>query len=594
MFDKVKRLFSLSIQTYRIYGFAFLMKEVYRYLRYGPLTHGKSVRKEYTIQEIDQIKAKLVFQPKISLITPVYNVSPNFLDECIKSVINQHYINWELCLYDDCSTRPETIECLKRWEGRDERIKIEFGVKNLHIALASNEAIAKATGSHIGFLDHDDELSPMALLRVAEALNQNPEADLIYSDEDLISPEGNYFNPHHKSDFNLSLLLSHNYITHFVVVSRRIGEQVKWLREGYEGAQDHDLILRIVEKTQQIVHLPEVLYHWRQTEASTSLNYAEKAYADKAARKALLDYASRNGIEAEIANGPGLGVYRFKRKIVTNKKVSIIIPFCDHAEFLKDCIEGIIHKTRYENLEVLLISNNSKEEKTFQYLKKITQADKRIKVLEYNKPFNFSALNNWAVSQAEGEYILMLNNDIKAINQGWLEAMLEHIQLKNVGVVGAKLLYADNTIQHAGVIIGILGVAGHSHRFFPDNSIGYYYRPVTIQNLSAVTGACLMTKKDLWEKIGGLDEEHLKIAFNDIDYCLNVRKLGFDVVYTPYARLYHYESKSRGLEDTPEKKRRFADETAHMIKKWETNRVPDPYYNINLSLNSENFQINYQ
>jgi len=543
------------------------------------------------LNELKQEINRFSYQPTFSIIIPVYNVKPKWLNECIESVIKQVYPNWELCIYDDASTNNETINCLKKWEGKDGRIKVSFGKTNKHISLASNEAIKMADGEFIALLDNDDELSANALFEVVKVLNDNPEIDFIYSDEDFITPEGRYFQPHFKTDFNLSLLLSHNYITHFAVIRRKLGDEINWFRKGYEGAQDHDLFLRITERTRKIYHIPKILYHWRQSETSTSLNYNEKSYADKAARKALTDYATRNNIEMELLDGPGLGVYRFKRKIITKEKVSIIVPFKDQVDFLKDCIAGIIEKGGYPNWELLLISNNSENKETFTYLEKIKNSDHRIKVLEHNVPFNFSAINNWAIEQCEGKYILLLNNDIKAISDGWLNAMVEHIQLENVGIVGAKLLYSDDTIQHAGVIIGIQDVAGHSHKFYPDHSVGYFYRPVVIQELSAVTGACLLTKKELWNKVGGLNEINLKIAFNDIDYCLNVRSLGFDIVYTPYAKLYHYESKSRGLEDTPEKQKRFYSEVKFMIDKWETNRIPDPFYNVNLTLKSEDFKL---
>ncbi|HPR33064.1 MAG TPA: glycosyltransferase family 2 protein, partial [Prolixibacteraceae bacterium] len=560
---EIKRLWRLTFLTYKLFGFRFLLKEIKRYLLYGPLEvvptytdypdDSEYCTREYSPEEISSLMQSFHIQPKITIITPVYNVDPEFLDACIDSVKKQHYTKWELCLYDDCSTRKETRECLKKWIKRDKRIKIQLGEVNRHISHASNEAIKMAGGDFIGLLDNDDELSPDALLEVVKTINEIPDIDFIYSDEDMISPEGSYFQPHYKTDFNRSLLLSHNYVTHFAVIRKGLGDSLGWFREGYEGAQDHDLFLRIIDKTNRIYHIPKILYHWRQSATSTSLNYREKFYADAAARKALSDYARRNGIIMELHEGPGLGVYRFKREIVTDKKVSIIVPFKDQVPFLKDCIESVTHKTRYHNWELLLVSNNSEEEETFRFLKKVEKNDKRIRVLEYNHPFNFSAINNWAVKQSTGSYILLLNNDIKAISDGWLEAMLEHIQQESVGIVGAKLLYSDNTIQHAGVIIGILGVAGHSHRFCPDASVGYYYRSSVIQELSAVTGACLLTKRDLWDQAGGLDETNLKIAFNDIDYCLKIRELGYDVVYTPYAKLYHYESKSRGAEDTPEK-----------------------------------------
>jgi GT2 family glycosyltransferase len=597
MLKEIKRLIHLSIRTLKIFGWSFLIKEIIRYLLHGPLNNidqpGNKIDyiKTYSSEQIKTLLDSFTLTPNISIITPVYNVAPFYLNECVQSVIDQYYTNWELCLYDDCSTKIETKNCLENWIGKDARIKVQFGATNKHISFASNTAIAMSSGDYIGLLDHDDRLAPEALLEVVSAINRHQAVELFYSDEDLINPEGEYCNPHFKPDFNLSLLLSHNYITHFTVIKKETGDRVGWFREGLEGAQDHDLLLRVVENTNQIFHIPRILYHWRQTETSTALNYNEKSYADNASRKALSDYALRNGIEAEIHNGPGFGAYRFKRKIATNKKVSIIIPFKDQPKLLKECVTSIVKKTSYANYEILLVSNNSSKSETKKYLDLVSRNNQKIKVLEYNLPFNFSAINNWAVKQASGEYILLLNNDIKVISNDWLESMIEHIQQENVGVVGAKLLYADNTIQHAGVIVGIAGIAGHSHRFFPDSTNGYYYRPSVIQNLSAVTGACLLTKKELWNRVEGLDETNFKIAFNDIDYCLKIRKLGYDIVYTPYSKLYHYESKSRGPEDTPEKRERFKYECNLLIEKWGTNNFEDPFYNINLTLDFENFNL---
>jgi len=595
---EIKRLIRLSYQTYRLFGLWILLKEMIRYIIHGPILidtnqqneYNLSNTVEYTEKQLSEILNELTLKPLISIITPVYNISPEYLNLCIESVISQHYKNWELCLYDDCSTNEETQKCLQEWGTKDPRIKVRFGERNKHISLASNEAIRMSTGEYVSFLDHDDELLPISLLEVAIAINNAPDVGCFYSDEDNISQNGEYFNPHFKSDFNRTLILAHNYITHFVTIKRELGDSLGWFREGYEGSQDHDLILRIMDKTHNIVHIPKILYHWRQSENSTSLNYLEKSYAGDATRKALADYAFRNGFNAEILDGPGLGVYRLKREITTNKLVSIIVPFKDQVDLLKDCVSSVLNNTTYHNFELLLISNNSEKAETHEYLKYLIKKDNRVRVLEHNVPFNFSEINNWAVEQANGDFILLLNNDMKVINSDWLEAMLEHAQQDNVGAVGAKLLYPDNTVQHAGVIIGIQGVAGHSHKYFHDKSVGYFYRVAVAQNISAVTGACLLTKKEIWKEVGGLDEENLKIAFNDIDLCLKIRKAGYEIIYTPYSRLYHYESKSRGAEDTPEKQERFIKECRTMLERWGTNQIPDPFYNVNLTLSSENFK----
>lgn len=596
---EIKRLIRLSYQTYRLFGIWFLLKEIIRYIIHGPILidtnqqneNNLSYTVEYSEKQITAILNELTIKPLISVITPVFNICPKYLNSCIESVISQHYKNWELCLYDDCSTNEETMVCLKKWAKKDKRIKVQFGEKNKHISLASNEAIKMSTGKYVSFLDHDDELLPISLLEVVIAINEAPDVGCFYSDEDNISQNGEYFNPHFKSDFNRTLLLAHNYITHFVTIKRELGDALGWFRKGYEGSQDHDLLLRLIDVTNNIVHIPKILYHWRQSESSTSHNYLEKSYASDATRRALSDYAIRNGFNAEILDGPGYGVYRFKQEVTTTKMVSIIIPFKDQVDLLKDCIKSVLNKTTYHNFELLLISNNSEKAETYEFLEFIKNKDNRIRVLEHNIPFNFSEINNWAVEQANGEFILLLNNDMKVINGDWLEAMLEHAQQDNVGAVGAKLLYTDNTVQHAGVIIGIQGVAGHSHKYFNDKSVGYFYRAAVAQNISAVTGACLLTKKEIWKKVGGLDEKNLRVAFNDIDFCLKIRKAGYEIIYTPYARLYHYESKSRGAEDTPEKQERFINECKTMIERWDTNKIPDPFYNVNLTLYSEDFSL---
>ena len=598
--NELSRILRLSKEVYYSRGLVFLLKEIVRYLRYGPIpiqtvNDYKAFFAKYCSidadTDYDKICSEFKHKPIISIIVPVYNIESSYLDKCVQSVLNQIYPNWELCMYDDASTCAATIECLKKWKNTDSRIHIEYGLHNQHISLASNHAISMATGEYIALLDNDDELAPTALYEVVKVLNEHTNIDFIYSDEDLISQDGEYCNPHFKSDLNIELLLCHNYITHFAVIRKSIGDSISWFRMGYEGAQDHDLFLRIVEQTANVYHITKILYHWRQLPSSTSLNYSGKSYADIASRKALRDYATRNAIDAEVEPGPGNGAYRFKRAIHTSGVVSIIIPFKDQINMLTACIQSILQKSGYEQFEILLISNNSSEKKTFEYLEHIQTVDPRIKVYEYNMPFNYSAINNWAVQQSKGEFILLLNNDIEAISANWLQSMIEHIQCDKVGAVGAKLIYKDRTIQHAGVIIGIGGIAGHSHRHFPADTNGYYYRPSATQHLSAVTGACMLTKRSVWDMVGGLDENLFKIAFNDIDYCLKVRKAGFDIVYTPYAELFHYESKSRGYEDTPEKIERFTRETKHLQDKWLTHLVDDPYYNPNLTREREDFSL---
>lgn len=535
---------------------------------------------------------KLKFQPSISIVVPVYNVKPEWLSACIQSVQAQLYPNWELCVYDDASTKKDTVECLKSWEGKDPRIKIGYGKQNLHICGATNSAIKLATGKYVGLLDNDDELTPDALFEVVKALNTNQEAGLVYSDEDKRDMDGRLTEPHFKPDFNLDLLLSINYISHFTVIRKDIGDRLGWMRMDFQGSQDYDLYLRVIEHTKQILHIPKVLYHWRKVPGSTAARYEDKKYVDKASLRALQEYLGRQQISGSVTRvNTRPPTFRVKREILKLELISIIIPFKDKVKLLQMCIPSILENTTYKNYEILLVSNNSRQPETFEYIRTLTKAHQNIRLLEHNLPFNFSEINNWAVKQAKGKYVLLMNNDIEVISPEWLSAMVEHIQRPEVGAVGAKLLYPDNRIQHAGVIVGLGGVAGHSHKYFPQENDGYFARVNAIQDLSACTAACLLVKKDLYAKVGGLDEKNLKIAFNDVDFCLKIRAAGQLIVYTPFASLYHHESISRGQEDTPEKQQRFQKEVLFMKDKYGEGILHDPYYNPNLSLDREDFSL---
>jgi len=547
----------------------------------------KKIRKE--IEEFS-------YMPKISIITPVYNVDPEWLEKCIESVTRQFYENWELCLYDDASTKKETLECLKKWENTNARIKISYGRENQHISGASNEAINLATGEFIALLDNDDELSSNALYEVVKLLNHHQEADFIYSDEDKIDVDGKRDEPFFKPDYSPDLLLSMNYITHLCVFRSSIINEIGGFRKGYEGSQDYDLILRFIEQTdaKNIFHISKILYHWRKIPQSTAGGANSKSYAYDVAKKTLADYLKRNSIEGEVLHTDFFGLYRIKRRINTEKKVSIIIPFKDQASILKKCIKSISNKTNYNNYEIILVNNQSLEGATLNYLKSLKNSS-FIKIINYDKPFNFSAINNYAVKMAQGDYILFLNNDIEVISQEWLSAMVEQIQRDEVGIVGAKLLYPDNTIQHAGVIMG-LGIASHAFKHLPAGRYGYFGLMNVIRNYSAVTAACFLTKKNLFNRVRGFDEVNLKVAFNDVDFCLKVRESGHLITYTPYAELYHHESLSRGddneLERTnPEKFKRVLAEREFMRKKWSKFIENDPYYNPNLTRGREDFSI---
>lgn len=544
------------------------------------------------IKELNREINNFEYQPTFSIIVPVYNVEAKWLNQCIESVINQIYSKWELCIHDDASTNKETIKCLKRWDKKDTRIKVSFGNVNQHISGASNEAIKMASGEYISLLDNDDTLTPNALFEIARVLNEDNKLDFIYSDEDKIETNGTYSTPHFKPDFCLDLLLSNNYICHFSTIRKTLGDQIGWFRKGFEGSQDHDLFIRIIEQTSNIKHIPKILYHWRKIPGSTAATFSDKNYATDASVRALSDYLNRNNINGVVKKDKYPGTYRIYRQISEEEKISIIIPFKDHSDILKTCIESIINKTDYKNYEIILVSNNSKEKETFNYIEVLLSKFSCISFYEYNTPFNYSKINNWAVKKAKGKYILLLNNDTEVIDGQWLNYMVEHIQRNDVGAVGAKLLYPDNTIQHAGVIIGIGGVANHAHKDLPDQHPGYFCRAEVVSEFSACTAACLLIKKTVFNEVKGLNEDNLKIAFNDVDLCLKIREAGYKIIYTPYAKLYHFESKSRGLEDTPEKNARFNKEINYMMNKWKTHEYNDPFYNVNLSRTKVDFSLN--
>ncbi|MGB5064733.1 MAG: glycosyltransferase family 2 protein [Candidatus Competibacter sp.] len=525
----------------------------------------------------------------ISLIVPVYNVEPQWLEAAIESVRRQTYPHWQLCIVDDGSSHRETLDYLRYLH--DERIQILFLSANHGIAAASNAALSLAKGEFVGFLDHDDELAPEALQQVVRVITES-EPDLIYSDEEYIKPNGNCYSAHCKPDYSPDLLLSINYICHFAVYRRSLLQQIGGLREGYDGAQDHDLLLRFLERTDKVFHIPRVLYRWRRIPGSTADRFAHKHYAWEAGRKAVAEALYRRGIAGKVALGRHPGVYRVRREIRNNPKVSIIIPFRDFPIVLERCLDSILNRTTYSHFEIIGVSNQSQEPATLAMMAAYQQQDTRIRFLHYDQLFNFSAINNFAAKQAKGEHLLLLNNDTEVINSDWLQALLEHSQRPEVGAVGAKLYYPNNTIQHAGIIIGLGGSAGHSHKCFDRNDPGYFNRLEAIQNISAVTGACLMVKKTVYNALGGLDEINLPIAFNDVDFCLRLREQGYLNVFTPYCELYHHESRSRGLETTPSRKKKFRQERAYLRQRHIAIFTKgDPYYNPNLTLNRETFGL---
>ncbi len=529
-------------------------------------------------------------KPLISIITPVYNVDPKWLDLAVKSVENQWYDNWELCIVDDKSTNEATINYLKSLN--NPKIKVKFLEENGNISKASNEAVKLSSGEYLSLLDNDDELTPNALYEMVKAINKT-DADFLYSDEDFIDTNGNCSNPHFKPDFSPDLLLSHNYITHLSCFKRELFDRVGGFRSKYDGSQDYDLFLRMSEQTNNIHHIPKVLYHWRMLESSTSANSKAKPEAIQRSKELLEETLKRRGIKAKVIPQEMDHYYRVKYEIIGNPLVSIIIPFKDKPELLETCVKSLLKFTTYQNFEVIGVSNNSEEEATFALMKELEKLDPRVKFYEYNEPFNYAKINNYAVENfAKGEHILLLNNDIEIIHEGWLEAMLEHSQRAEIGCVGAKLLYPNNTIQHAGIIIGLGGYAGHSHKHYPKDNPGYFNRLNSIQNLSAVTAACLMVKKSIYQEVDGMDEVKFKVAYNDVDFCLRVREKGYLNLYTPFATMYHHESITRGYETTPEKIARFQTEKDALFERHkEILTNGDPYYNPNLCHDKEDFSI---
>lgn len=545
----------------------------------------KALPEELEKQKNEKWKRK----PLISIVVPVYNTPQVFLRQMIESVQNQSYSEWELCIGNASPENKEMKKILEEYK-KDARIKEVEIPENKGISQNTNRAMEIASGELIGLLDHDDLLAPNALYEIAKAVNEHPDAEVIYTDEDKVTTDlKEHFQPHLKPDFNLDLLRSNNYICHFFIASRDLIKRVGGFRPEFNGAQDYDLILRCTEQAKQIVHIPKILYHWRVHKASTADNPASKMYAFDAGKRAIEEHLVRCRTKGTVQHTKDLGFYRVKYEICGEPLVSIIIPNKDQSEALKKCLDSIREKTSYRNYEIIIVENNSEEPETFAFYKKI--AGEKIKVVTWEGEFNYSAINNFGVRHARGDYLLLLNNDVEIINGDWLTEMLSHCQRKEVGIVGAKLYYPDNTIQHAGIIIGIGGVAGSVFVGLPRAFSGYLHKASIQLDLSAVTAACMLVKRSVFEQVGGL-EEKLKVAFNDVDFCLRVREKGYLVVYDPYAELYHYESKTRGAEDTKEKIRRFQTEIEYMRSHWiGLLKKGDPYYNCNLSLTKWDYSL---
>lgn len=530
-----------------------------------------------------QKHASFAQKPLISIVIPLYCTPLPYLKELIESVRRQSYENWQLCLADG-SPDDKAKEFLEKHYGREKRIVYQKLKENGGISANTNAAAELAKGEYLMFCDHDDTLEPDALYEIVKAINDT-DADVVYTDEDKVSMDGqHYFDPNFKPDFNLFRLRENNYICHIFVVRKSLTDETGMLRSEFDGAQDFDFILRCCEKAKKITHIPKVLYHWRCHMDSTAADPSSKAYAYEAGRKAIREHYQRMGIDAKVDMTERPGWYRSHIKVQGNPMVSIIIPNKDHTDDLELCLFSMSRKSTYRNYEVLIVENNSEKEETFEYYKKLPERYPKVRVLTWEKEFNYSAINNFAAEEAQGEYLLFLNNDVEILTPDWIEEMLQNCQQENVAAVGAKLYYPDDTIQHAGVVLGIGGIAGHIMCRASREDPGYFGRMISVQEISAVTAACMMVKKSEFDSVKGFDET-FQVAFNDIDLCMKFRAAGKKIVFTPYAELYHYESKSRGLEDTPEKQFRFDKEVKRFQEKWAQQlEMGDPYYSPNLSV----------
>lgn len=539
---------------------------------------------------LKQKNEKFDINPKISIVVPMYNTPKEFFEDMVNSLINQTYDNWELCLADGSNEQNKELEEIYQ---KDSRIKYHFIGENKGISGNTNEAIKLASGDYIALLDHDDFLPAFSLYEIVKNINKNPDVEFIYTDEDKCEKvDGKRYDPYFKSDFGPDTLRANNFICHFSVFKKELMDTLGGFRSKYDGAQDYDILLRMSEETNRIIHIPKILYHWRVHNLSTAKSGGTaKPYAYESGIKAVQDHIDRIGLKGKVEHGKTLGTYKVNYDIIGNPKISIIIPNKDYVSTLKVCLKSIIKKTTYNNYEILIVENNSENKETFEYYKKIDGKD-NIKVLYYpEKEFNYSKIINFGVTNSNGDYIVQLNNDTELLTPNWLEEMLGFAQREDVGAVGAELFYPDGTIQHAGIIIGIGGVAGHVFKNIPRGMHGYFSKDAMTQNLSAVTAACIMTKKSIYDEVEYMDEK-FKVAFNDVDFCLKIREKGKLIVYNPYVQFTHYESKSRGFEDTPEKQARFKTEIDRFHDKWQkVLDKGDPYYNINLRLDNDQCAI---
>ncbi len=595
-------IFGLVGKVYtKVYRYIFFSGDPHRIhkAQYGDWM--KNVESKYLNSEAMQaLNKKVDHKIKFSVILPTWNKSEEMYEKAFGSVINQVYDNWELCVSDGSSKNIEEtkayLDDLKKKIGN--KMKLRYLSDDLrdkiNIVENANNCIEQATGDYLVFMDCDDEISPNCLLELADAIQQNPKVDFIYSDFDKIDTAGIRFDPSFWPDWSPHTLLSQMYVTHVTCYRTKLVKQLGLLRKGTEGAQDWDLILRASEKTKNIVHIPKILYHWKVYPGSTALSSSgAKNWAYENQKKVLQDWLSRNKIKGEVVNGFYEGSLRVKFSIIDNPKVSIIIPFRDKIDYVKRCVKSILDLTDYDNYEILLINNQSAEPESLKYIEEIKKND-RVQVLDFDHPFHFGKINNWAAEQSDAEHILLLNNDTKVINKEWLSAMLEFSQRPEVGAVGAKLLYPDGKIQHAGIIVGMGGAAAHGHRLLPGDQFGYNGWLVNVRDVIGVTGACFMIKRDLFLKLGGFDITY-DPGYQDVDICLRLHEKGYWNIFTPYAQLFHYESVTRFAKENKAKLKKDEDMAILLRKRWSKylgiNFGNDPFYNPNLSYDHEDFRM---
>ena len=598
--DKVKRILK-SVNIYKIKGALRIIKHdgfkalIHR-LRYcsGYWMGYDAWFKKHCASDVqlqEQRNKQFSYCPLISIVVATYNTKEKYLQEMIDSLIHQSYSNWQLCIGDG-STNDSVETYIKEHYANESCIIYKKLEENYGISGNTNRALELATGDYVGFFDHDDLLTPDCLYEIVKSL-QKVHHECIYTDEDKLNDSTHYFeDPHFKPDFSIDLLRSQNYISHFFVVSMDIIKKVGGLRSEFDGSQDHDFIFRCVEKANSVYHVPKVLYHWRMHPLSTAMDPESKMYCYEAGKRAVESHLERVGIKAqvEMLPKPFYGMYHVIYDTLNDPKVSILIPNMNNKALLKNCVDSLLEVNTYKNIEIVIVENNSTENDIFEYYEELQKQHSNIKVVTYKGEFNYSKINNFGVKQTSGDYILFLNNDTKVIEPNSIRDMLGICMREDVGAVGAKLLYKDNTIQHDGVIVGYKGYAMHAFLFLGKDDFGYMGRPKVAWNVSAATAACLMSKRSIFNAVGGFDEQ-FKVACNDVDFCLKIRALNKLIVEDNFSIWYHYESKTRGLEDTPEKKERFNQEIAKFQKKWpDILESGDPFHNPNFDLNKGPFR----